>query len=360
MTSGLLPILFFFLSLAVVSPAFFSWGWMLKLTVIEWGHWLGLACLGLALISLALRRPALSHGLVYFIAAFLFFLPLIDVMTRDVPSADKTALLDFFFPEKIPDAKKSTIPFQRSGLDLPIDFYSGVGPGTPRPLVIMIYGGSWTKGERTDLSELNFFLANAGFNVAAVTYRLAPAVHFPGPIEDVSAATDFLIENSAVWNIDPARIYFMGRSAGGQIAELAALSAVKKGNSVKGIISLYAPADLIWGVEITSPWQIINGEVTIGSYLGVHLDDTSRKLYEAASPVFQVDEQTPRHLLIHGISDELVSIYHSRKLTARLRDLGRPVALEELRWATHGFDYFYQSPNGTFLRKRVLRFLAED
>ncbi len=360
MPSNIFAIIFFALSLLVVTPAFFTWGWMTKIALVEWGHWLGLGGIAFAAISMLLRKPPLSHALLYLAGSFFFFMPLADIMRRDVPSNEGTRLLEVFFPDKIPSAHVVTIPFEKSGVSLPIDFYSGLPVGSPRPLVIMVYGGSWTKGQRTDLAELNYFLANAGFNVAAVTYRLAPETNFPGPVDDVVAAAKFLLNTPSSWNIDPSRVYFMGRSAGGQIAEISALATLKTGRPVKGIIGLYAPADLIWGVETTNPWQIINGEISIGTYIGVPLQDKTREVYKAASPVFQVDQQTPRHLLVHGTGDELVSVYHTRTLAARLRELGRPVEVEELRWATHGFDYFYQSPNSVFLRKRILRFLAAD
>jgi len=88
--------------------------------------------------------------------------------------------------------------------------------------------------------------------------------------------------------------------------------------------------------------------------------DKTRDIYKAASPVFQVDQEAPRHLLIHGAGDELVSVYHTRTLAERLKKLGRPAEVEELRWATHGFDYFHQSPSSVFVRKRILRFLEAD
>jgi len=360
MTYSYFAIFFFATSLLVVTPAFFTWGWMLKIALGEWGHWLGLTGLVLAGCSMAFRKPHLSTSILLTAGSLLYLMPLVDIMNRDVPPKEKLRLVDAFFPDRIPSAKVVTIPFKKSGVDLPIDFYLAGSADSPRPLVIMIYGGSWTKGQRTDLAELNYFLANAGFNVAAVTYRLAPETHYPGQVEDVVAAAQFLMETPSPWNINPDRVYFMGRSAGGQIAEISALTILKKGHPIKGIISLYAPADLIWGVETTNPWQIINGEISIGTYIGVPLTDKTRDIYKAASPVFQVDQEAPRHLLIHGAGDELVSVYHTRTLAERLKKLGRPAEVEELRWATHGFDYFHQSPSSVFVRKRILRFLEAD
>ena len=422
--------IFFSLSLLVVLPAIFSWGWMVKLLVTEWGHCLGLVGCIFTIYALLTRRPSFPQTILLSTATLIFFLPLIDILTHPIPSSEtgktgtevgnktgtevgktgiKTAgiktgtevaetsgktgttetktgtktgtevpetsskrgtevpetsehltLWDLFFPSALPEVAIETLPFRHAGSELPIDFYKASQKNGLRPLVVMVYGGSWARGHRKDLSELNYFLADAGFHVAAISYRLAPATHFPGPVDDVVAATEFLIKDADRWNIDPKRIYLMGRSAGGQIAEMAALSEVKRGHPIKGIISLYAPADLIWGVETSKPWHIIDGKISIGTYLGKGLTEETRDFYKSASPFFQVDAATPKHLLIHGKGDELVSSYHTRSLATRLKELGRPIEVEELRWSTHGFDYFYRTPSAIYTRRRVIEFLSRD
>ena len=376
--------IFFSLSLLVVLPAIFSWGWMVKLLVTEWGHCLGLVGCIFTIYALLTRRPSFPQTILLSTATLIFFLPLIDILTHPIPSSEtgktgtevqetatKTGtevqetsehltLWDLFFPSALPEVAIETLPFQHAGSELPIDFYTASQKNGLRPLVVMVYGGSWARGHRKDLSELNYFLADAGFHVAAISYRLAPATHFPGPVDDVVAATEFLIKDADRWNIDPKRIYLMGRSAGGQIAEMAALSEVKRGHPIKGIISLYAPADLIWGVETSKPWHIIDGKISIGTYLGKGLTEDTRDFYKSASPFFQVDAATPKHLLIHGKGDELVSSYHTRSLATRLKELGRPIEVEELRWSTHGFDYFYRTPSAIYTRRRVIEFLSRD
>ncbi len=388
--------IFFSLSLLVVLPAIFSWGWMVKLLVTEWGHCLGLVGFIFTIHALFTRRPSFPQTILLSTATLIFFLPLIDILTHPIPSSEtgktgtevaetstgKTGtevpetsskrgtevpetsehltLWDLFFPSALPEVAIETLPFQHAGSELPIDFYKASQKNGLRPLVVMVYGGSWARGNRKDLSELNYFLADAGFHVAAISYRLAPATHFPGAVDDVVAATEFLIKDADRWNIDPKRIYLMGRSAGGQIAEMAALSEVKRGYPIKGIISLYAPADLIWGVETSKPWHIIDGKISIGTYLGKDLTEETRDFYKSASPFFQVDAAAPKHLLIHGKGDELVSSYHTRSLATRLKELGRPVEVEELRWSTHGFDYFYRTPSAIYTRRRVIEFLSRD
>lgn len=74
---------------------------------------------------------------------------------------------------------------------LTLNFYRAAVPGV-RPCVVVIHGGSWSAGDNQQLPELNSELAYTGYHVASINYRLAPAFHFPAPVEDVQAALRFL------------------------------------------------------------------------------------------------------------------------------------------------------------------------
>ena len=91
------------------------------------------------------------------------------------------------------------------------------------PLVIVVHGGSWESGDNKQLPELNSYLAHKGFNVAAITYRLAPQYKSPAPSEDVHDAIQYFIQHAARYKIDTNNIVLLGRSAGGQIVLSAAL-----------------------------------------------------------------------------------------------------------------------------------------
>lgn len=237
---------------------------------------------------------------------------------------------------------------------LRLDFYPARS-NRNAPLVVMIHGGSWQSGTRADLPELSVYLAELGYAVAAVSYRFAPAHPFPAALEDVRSGLRFLRNRSGELGIDTTRIVFAGRSAGGQLALLAAYTASDA--SVRGAIGLYAPADLIWGYQHPSDPRVLNSTTALEAYLAGS-PTSAPASYRDASPLNFADGKSVPTLLIHGARDELVSVVHSQRLDERLSRAGARHFLLQLPWATHGCDYFLTGPCGQLATLSVRRFLA--
>src|SRR5690606_22014507 len=51
-------------------------------------------------------------------------------------------------------------------------------PG-PHPVVVLVHGGAWRRGERAHLATTSRILAGRGFVAASLDYRLAPGHPFP-------------------------------------------------------------------------------------------------------------------------------------------------------------------------------------
>jgi acetyl esterase/lipase len=139
---------------------------------------------------------------------------------------------------------------------LPMDFYRAVGRATPAPCVVMIHGGGWDNGDRTQLPEVNHHLASRGYAVAAVSYRLAPATVWPGQADDITAAIAYLKSHAVELGIDPARLVLMGRSAGGQLAT--ALAYGRPDLAVRGAVSFYGPHDQVFAWGFSREDDILN------------------------------------------------------------------------------------------------------
>src|SRR5262249_7572967 len=107
-----------------------------------------------------------------------------------------------------------------AGQELSLDLYQPAQPHGVAPGVLVIHGGSWERGDSTEMASLNRYLAARGYIVAAINYRLSPAHPFPAARDDVLAALSYLKANAAAIGLDPARIVLLGRSAGGQLALL--------------------------------------------------------------------------------------------------------------------------------------------
>ena len=125
-------------------------------------------------------------------------------------------------------------------MDLVLDTYSPAATpptGTPRPALIMMHGGGWAGGSKTDAwaRASSVFYASRGFACFSIKYRLDTGTHhgnsprwsLPDPEQeepleikmypatrDLKAAIRFVRANAVRFNVDPGRIALAGGSAG--------------------------------------------------------------------------------------------------------------------------------------------------
>jgi len=92
------------------------------------------------------------------------------------------------------------------------------------PLIIFIHGGAWIAGDKSDVTAIAKFLANQGFVVINMNYRLLPTFTYPAPLEDIQTVTQWAKQNSEQYKIDTAHIGMTGHSAGGHLSALYALT----------------------------------------------------------------------------------------------------------------------------------------
>ena len=241
------------------------------------------------------------------------------------------------------------------GTELTLDLYRPEFAEGALPIVVMIHGGAWMAGDKRDLAALNDYLAARGYVVAAISYRLAPGAPFPAAQEDVAAAVRYLRTLEETHGVDPQRLAFVGRSAGGQIALLAAYTADDP--AVKGVVSFYGPAALRWGYANPAKPGVVDSSGVLDVYLGGP-PLTHGAQYDAAEPAGFVSASTPPTLFIQGLRDEHVSPFHAEFVSARLLEEGVPHLLVRLPWATHGCDYVFRGPCGQVSTFAVERFLG--
>ena len=239
------------------------------------------------------------------------------------------------------------------GKQLTLDFYPSQLPGK-RPCIIVVHGGSWAGGDSKQLPDLNSYLAHKGYHVASINYRLAPKYQTPAPVEDIKAAMHYLRANAAELNIDTTKLVLLGRSAGSQIALLAAYTLHDP--DLKGVIEFYGPVDMVWGYSIPSNPLIMDSRKVMNEYVGGTYAQVPQK-YHDCSPLFFADKNSPPTLMIYGSNDPLVTYIHAIKLGAKLTECKVPHYWLNLPWATHGFDYNLYGPGGQLSIFAVEQFL---
>ena len=110
----------------------------------------------------------------------------------------------------------------------------GIAPKEGFPAAVLIHGGGWTSMDRSRFNGIADMLAEHGFAVFNIDYRLAPQHPWPAGLNDCKAAIKYLQYSD--FPVNKKKIFVIGGSAGGHYALVAGLSMPK--NTVCGIISI--------------------------------------------------------------------------------------------------------------------------
>ena len=250
-----------------------------------------------------------------------------------------------------------------------LDLAMPAGEG-PFPLVICLHGGAWKAGSRKDLSRgvlwadfgngkggLIESLAGEGFVAASVSYRLAPQSKFPAQIQDVKTAVRFLRANAKKYKIDPNRVGVVGFSAGGHLAALLGTATAVPGfetehyrnfsSKVNCVVDFFGPADLTLYTETPGIEKSFMVPL-LGSASAGHMD-----VYENASPVTYAGKGSVPFLILHGTTDFIVPMMHSKRLHAKLVQAGVESELVPMPFKGHG--WFGEEARDSYAR--TLKFL---
>ncbi len=356
-----------------------SWvlAWKLAILAGEYGHWLVLVPLGLAaaagggttgawrgatvglcaVAAACLLRPAVSAER---LAATLP--PGLDAaFGPGRPAAPVWAWSRLYGGSARPAAERVTEVFARpDGQELLVDFYRpAAGPGLPpppRPCVVVIHGGGWDGGDRGQLPEWNHWLVARGYQVAAISYRLAPRWRWPHQGDDVRTALAWLKTHAGPLGLDPTRFVLLGRSAGGQIASAVGYGA--QDPAIRGVIALYAPFDMPFVWSVSRGDDVLNSRNLMQQYLGGPPDGDRQADYLSASAQALAQAGSPPTLLVHGVPDTLSWVRHSERLATRLQELHIPHYYLRLPWATHAFDFNPDGPGSQLTGYAMEWFLA--
>lgn len=180
------------------------------------------------------------------------------------------------------------------------------------PVLVFFYGGTWQNGERRWYRFVGEQFAAHGVLTIIPDYRKAPAVPFPGFVEDAAAAVAFVHQHVRQWCGDPNRITVAGHSAGAHLAALLstdqrylAAHGLKPEQTLAGLIGLAGPYDFL---PITDA--------------GLRVAFPDPKVDPDTQPIHFVDGNEPPALLFHGTDDALVWPRNSIRFDARLKAAG--------------------------------------
>jgi acetyl esterase/lipase len=270
-----------------------------------------------------------------------------------------------------------TVPFATvdGGRVLSLDVYlPSLRPATPSRPLLVVHGGFWAAGQRGEASLGSRAMAERGFTVFDVEYRIAPQPNWQTALGDVKCAIGWVKQHASTddWNVDPKKVALLGRSAGAHLALMAAYTAAADDlpsscptgvgaggavdTSVESVIALYGPTDLAWAYTHPANLHAADSPAKLRAFLG-DAPEREPERYRAMSPTERVTATAPRTLLAQGGRDQFVAPDQMDRLVARLTALGVPHETLFIPYAQHAFDFVPGSFSSQILEATLQAFL---
>ena len=206
---------------------------------------------------------------------------------------------------------------------------------TGRAAILLLHGGGWVGGDRSQLRGYGIQLARYGFVCVCSEYRLSGESSWPAQLHDVKAALRWLRANAARFGIDESRICVSGNSAGAHLALM--LAGVADGDlegdggnagvssACAAVVAIYPPTLLRVGSADDAIGLLLGGKVT-------------RTVEDQASPLSYARADFPPTMLVHGNADEVVPVEASFEMYHALAQAGASVEMHIFDGVPHAFD----------------------
>ncbi len=232
--------------------------------------------------------------------------------------------------------------------DLPkqvLDIYTPEGATDDTPVLVLIHGGGFSGGSKSQVREVGKSLAEAGSIVVTPKYRLN--VPFPTFVEDAAKVVVYVQDNLRTADGEPRPLVVSGWSAGAYIGAMLAYDgryiAAEGGppDAIAGFIGLAGP---YWG----------------GLCAGARCPNTFPSETEADWPVADfVDPGDPPMLLVWGNRDNSVDRVNIDDLAAAGREAGLEVEALILEDKFHSQVLYMLGDAGTEVRTAADAFMSK-
>jgi acetyl esterase/lipase len=261
--------------------------------------------------------------------------------------ANRAACSDSF------DVTRDVVYVKRGDEALLADVYMPRGAG-PFPAVVAVHGGGWSMGSKSRMTAYCQMLADAGFTVVTIDYRLAPKHPFPAQIEDCKSAVRWMRNHAQQYKIDGQRIGALGYSAGGHLVAL--LGATDESCGLEGADADGTSTRLQCVVAGGAPCDFRDlpaQDRQLAFWLGGTRADKPQT-YELASPAHFVTRDDPPMLFFHGGADSLVPIASAQGMVEKLSAAGVTTRLYNVEDTGHVRAFFDDGAH-----RESIKFLSE-
>jgi acetyl esterase/lipase len=238
-----------------------------------------------------------------------------------------------------------------------MDVYLPANRTSNTATIIFIHGGSFVGGDKSQYTSMAKYLAESGFAVLNINYRLVDAtgiynvpplhkeslVKIKDQVADVGSVVDYVITRAKKWVISGERLGVIGHSAGGSLGLLYAYD-VKNTNKIKAVSNLAGALDL--AITTIPSWQVYPAYIKEGlfRFTGVEIAVENEAVFKGISPLYVVNDVKkvptlnifPQNNFVDGLPLQDRVTYN--KFTARLNELKVPNEFFYVAGADHSFS----------------------
>ena len=239
-------------------------------------------------------------------------------------------------PQAVAKVENLSVPGPAGAI--PVRVYTPEGKG-PFPVLVYYHGGGWVIASIDTYDASCRALANgAGCVVVSVGYRQGPEHRFPAAHEDSYAALQYVMQNTAKYNGDPAKVAVGGESAGGGLAGAVCLMAKQRGGKMPIYqLNVYPIA----GYDLNTPSYRANATAIplnkplMAWFFRYYL----RSPKDGRNPLISIDRANVRGLPPATVITDQIDVLQSEgKMYAdRLKAAGIPVRYRNYDNVTHEF-----------------------
>ena len=210
-----------------------------------------------------------------------------------------------------------TIVTKAAGYDIPIRIKLPKKATGKSPVYFFVHGGGWNGGDATHVppaglnNDANYLADQLEVIYVGLAYRCkGNNATFSDAIEDLEASVQWLFDNADTYNADISRIGFGGASAGSTLAAIMA----QKYKNCKLLVGAEGMYNLVEHSEERSSFPNQKAR----EVYGLATEEESKK----ASAYYNLRENPPSTLLLHGDADVLCHYTQSIKFAEKIKSQG--------------------------------------
>ncbi|WP_235815406.1 alpha/beta hydrolase [Chryseobacterium sp. Hurlbut01] len=235
-----------------------------------------------------------------------------------------------------------------------LDLYIPKNKDSIKGVFVMIHGGGWKSGNKTNLTffTLSLMQKSPDYAFANINYRLADANSFvlPNQTNDIDSAIDFLLKKLNT----NTKFILLGNSAGAHLSMLYGYNYFlnsKHHNKIKAVVNIVGPADL-------SDKDFAN--YSDYNFLEKHMIDLQSQIpnnltnKDIPNPVYWINKKSPPTISFYGNTDQVIPASQKRILDSALNKYG--IYNQSFEFSGGHLDW-EKEKNASFLIDKIEDFL---